>query len=151
MTTPTLRRLRDFPEVRDLELAAVIDPRLGTRDERFHNDRIDAVAQALFGVTAAEVSVWAFTPLNDLDDRFEDGEEVTEAEAEAALAEYNRRQGILLGDWEDGADTVSQGAKLGWDLRNDYGQPLLVAENLFPVLLAAVRGAAGARLPAEGV
>src|SRR4051812_10445122 len=118
MTTPTLRRLRDFPEVRDLELAAVIDPRLGKRDERFHNDRIDAVAQALFGATAAEVSAWAFTPLNDLDDRFEDGEEVTEAEAEAALAEYNRRQEILLGDWEDGVDTVSQGAKLGWDLRN---------------------------------
>lgn len=151
MTIPTLRRLRDFPEVRDLELAAVIDPRLGTRDERFHNDRLDAVARALFGVTAAEVSQWAFSPLDDLDDRVEDGQEITEAEADAAVAEYERRQEILLEGWEDGRDTLSQGARLGWDLRNAYGQPLLVAENLFPVLLAAVRGAAGARLPAEGV
>lgn len=151
MTTPTLRRLRDFPEVRDLELAAVIDPRLGTRDERFHNDRLDAVARALFGVTAVEVSQWAFSPLDDLDDRVEDGQEVTEAEADAAVAEYERRQEILLEDWEDGRDTLSQGARLGWDLRNEYGQALLVADNLFPVLLAAVRGAAGARLPAEGV
>ena len=148
MTIPTLRRLRDFPEVRDLELAAVIDPRLGTRDERFHNDRLDAVARALFGVTAAEVSQWAFKPLDDFDDRVE---EVTEAEAQAAVAEYERRQEILLEDWTDDGDTLSQSARLGWDLRNAYGQPLLVADNLFPVLLAAVRGAAGAKLPAEGV
>ena len=54
-----LRRLADLPGVDDLELKALMKPRLADPDLRDEHPEVDAVARAAFGLTLEEAEATA--------------------------------------------------------------------------------------------
>ena len=112
-----LRRLADLPGVDDLELKALMTPRLADPDRIDEHPEVDAVARAAFGLTPAEA---ADIPLPaDWPDRLRDLHRRTPAElAEAFEAE-------------------------GWDVTDKRRKPLRMLPLFALPLALAARGVAG--------
>ena len=115
-----LRRLADLPGIDDLELKALMTPRLADPDRIAEHPEVDAVARAAFGLTPAEADE---VPLPaDWPDHLRDLHRRSPAElAEAFEAE-------------------------GWDVADKRRKPLRMLPILALPLALAARGVAG-RLP----
>lgn len=113
MTQAPLRRLIDLPGVDDLELKALMKPRYADPDARDEFPEIDALTQALFGLTgdAAEAV-----------DRPDDWDDIHRLE---------------------GADLAEAFEALGWDVTDKRRKPLRLLPHYALPLALAVRGVAG--------
>lgn len=113
MTQTTLRRLIDLPGVDDLELKALMKPRMADPDARDEFPEIEALTPALFGLTAEQAEAVALP--NDWDD-------------------IHRLSG---------PDLVEAFEALGWDVTDKRRKALrLMPHYVLPLALAA-RGVAG--------
>ena len=112
-----LRRLADLPGVDDLELKALMKPRLADPDLLDEHPEVDAVARAAFGLTPAEAEAVELPA--DWPDHLRDLHRRSPAElAEAFEAE-------------------------GWDVADKRRKPLRMLPILALPLALAVRGVAG--------
>ena len=108
-----MRRLADLPGVDDLELKALMKPRFADPDMPEGRDEIDALSQAVFGLTLDEAEA------ADLPDDWDGVHRWPAADqAEAFEAE-------------------------GWDVTDDKRRPLRVLGHFSGPLWLAVRGVAG--------
>ena len=113
----TLRRLADLPGVDDLELKALMKPRLADPDLRHEHPEVDAVARAAFGLSLDEAEAVALPA--DWPDHFRDLHRQSPAElAEAFEAE-------------------------GWDVADKRRKPLRLLPLFALPLALAARGVAG--------
>lgn len=113
MTQTSLRRLIDLPGVDDLELKALMKPRYADPDARDEFPEIDALTQALFGLT------------------------VEAAEAVERPSDWDDIHRL------SGADLAEAFEALGWDVTDKRRKPLrLMAHYALPLALA-IRGVAG--------
>ncbi|RYZ12575.1 MAG: hypothetical protein EON61_08395 [Alphaproteobacteria bacterium] len=113
MTQTALRRLIDLPGVDDLELKALMKPRMADPDTREAFPEIDALTRALFGLTGEEAETVALPHDWDGVDRL------------------------------TGADLVAAFEAMGWDVTDKRHKPLrLMPHYALPLALAA-RGVAG--------
>lgn len=115
-----LRRLIDLPGIDDLELKALMKPRLADPDERHENPEVDAAAVAAFGLTLDEAEAVALP-----------------ADWPAALQRLDR---------QSPADLVEAFEAEGWDVTDSRRKPLRVLPLMALPLALAARGVAG-RLP----
>ncbi|MDI6623720.1 MAG: hypothetical protein QME55_03240, partial [Brevundimonas sp.] len=107
----TLRRLADLPGVNDLELKALMKPRLADPDEAHAHPEVDEVARAAFGLTLDEAEA---TPLP--------------ADWPEALRDLHRRSP---------ADLVEAFEAEGWDVTDKRRKPLRILPLLaLPLALA---------------
>jgi len=116
--TPALRRLLDLPGIDDLELKALMKPRLADPDERYDfpefAEAIDAAARAAFGLTPDEA---AAVPLP---------------------ADWDSIERL------DPADRAEAFAAEGWDVLDARRKPLRMLAHWTLPLALAMRGVAGA-------
>ena len=113
----TLRRLADLPGVDDLELKALMKPRLADPDLLDEHPEVDDVARAAFGLTPAEA---AAVPLPaDWPDR---------------LRDLHRRSPAELADLFEAE---------GWDVTDRRRKPLRLLPLFALPLALAARGVAG--------
>ena len=116
--TPALRRLLDLPGIDDLELKALMKPRLADPDERYDfpefAEAIDAAARAAFGLTPDEA---AAVPLP---------------------ADWDPIERL------DPADRAEAFAAEGWDVLDARRKPLRMLAHWTLPLALAMRGVAGA-------
>ena len=113
----TLRRLADLPGVDDLELKALMKPRLADPDLRHEHPEVDAVARAAFGLSLDEAEAVELPA--DWPDHFRDLHRQSPAElVEAFEAE-------------------------GWDVADKRRKPLRLLPMFALPLALAARGAAG--------
>lgn len=113
MTQTPLRRLIDLPGVDDLELKALMKPRVADPDARDEFPEIDALTQTLFGLTGDA------------------------AEAVALPADWDNIHRL------EGVDLAEAFEALGWDVTDKRNKPLrLLAHYALPLALA-IRGVAG--------
>lgn len=118
MSRPPLRRLADLPGIDDLELKALMKPRLADPDEAHDHPEVDAVARAAFGLSLDEAEATALPA--DWPDHLQDLHRRSPAElAEAFEAE-------------------------GWDVTDKKRKPLRVLPLFALPLALAARGVAGA-------
>jgi hypothetical protein len=117
MTQAPLRRLIDLPGVDDLELKALMKPRYAEPDARDEFPEIDALTQALFGLTGEAAEAVALP-----DDWPE------------ALRDIHRLEG---------ADLAEAFEALGWDVTDKRRKPLRLLPHYALPLALAVRGVAG--------
>lgn len=113
MTQAPLRRLIDLPGVDDLELKALMTPRIADPDERHEFPEVDA----------AVVAALKLTP--------------DEAEAVALPADWDRIERL------DPADMVDAFAAEGWDVTDNRRKPLRTLRHFALPLALAMRGLAG--------
>lgn len=117
MTHAPLRRLIDLPGVDDLELKALMKPRYADPDARDEFPEIDALTQALFGLTGDEAEAV------ELPDDWPE-----------ALHDIHRLSG---------SDLAEAFEALGWNVTDKRRKPLrLLPHYALPLALAA-RGVAG--------
>ena len=114
----TLRRLADLPGVDDLELKALMKPRLADPDLIEEHPEVDAVARAAFGLTPAEA---AAVPLP--------------ADWPDPLRDLHRRSPAELADLFEAE---------GWDVTDRRRKPLRLLPLFALPLALAARGVAGA-------
>ena len=116
--TPALRRLLDLPGIDDLELKALMKPRLADPDELYDfpefAEAIDAAARAAFGLTPDEA---AAVPLP---------------------ADWDPIERL------DPADRAEAFAAEGWDVLDARRKPLRMLAHWTLPLALAMRGVAGA-------
>lgn len=116
--TPALRRLLDLPGIDDLELKALMKPRLADPDELYDfpefAEAIDATARAAFGLTPDEA---AAVPLP---------------------ADWDPIERL------DPADRAEAFAAEGWDVLDARRKPLRMLAHWTLPLALAMRGVAGA-------
>lgn len=115
--TRTLRRLADLPGVDDLEMKALMKPRLADPDERHEHPEVDAATVAAFGLTQDEAEAV------DLP-----------ADWPGALTRLDRRSP---------AELVAIFEAEGWDVTDARRKPLRVLPLLALPLALAARGVAG--------
>ena len=113
----TLRRLADLPGVDDLELKALMKPRLADPDLRDEHPEVDDVARAAFGLTPAEAEK---VPLP--------------ADWPDHLRDLHRRSP---------AELVEAFEAEGWDVADKRRKPLRMLPILALPLALAARGVAG--------
>ncbi len=116
-STPGLRRLADLPGVDDLELKALMKPRLADPDLRDEHPEVDAVARAAFGLSLDEADE---VPLP--------------ADWPDHLKDLHRRSP---------ADLVEALATEGWDVTDNRRKPLRLLPLFALPLALAARGVAG--------
>lgn len=117
MTDTPLRRLQDLPGIDDLELKALMKPRLADPDQRHDHPEVDAATVAAFGIT-------------------QDQAEETDLPADwpAELAKLHR---------QSPAELVEAFAAHGWDVTDTKRKPLRVLPLMALPLALAIRGVAG--------
>ena len=113
MTQPALRRLIDLPGVDDLELKALMKPRLADPDERHEFPEVDAAVRAVFKLARDE------------------------AEAVALPADWDGIERL------DPAEMVDAFAAEGWDVADNRRKPLRTLRHWALPLALAMRGVAG--------
>ena len=113
-----LRRLADLPGVDDLELKALMQPRLADPDQRHEHPQVDEVARAAFGLTLDEAEAVALP-----------------ADWPEALRDLHRRSP---------ADLVEVFEAEGWDVTDRKRKPLRLLPLFALPLALAARGVAGA-------
>jgi len=113
MTQAPLRRLIDLPGVDDLELKALMKPRYADPDARDEFPEIDALTQALFGLTGDT------------------------AEAVERPADWDNIHRLT------GPDLVEAFKALGWDVTDKRNKPLRLLPHYALPLALAIRGVAG--------
>jgi hypothetical protein len=115
---PALRRLIDLPGIDDLELKALMKPRIADPDERHEHpdigEAIDAAARAAFGLTPDEAETIPRPPGWDGVERL------------------------------DPADMAEVFAAEGWDVLDARRKPLRMLKHWALPLALAMRGVAGA-------
>ena len=117
MTDTPLRRLQDLPGIDDLELKALMKPRLADPDQRHDHPEVDAATISAFGITQ---------------DQAEEAE--LPADWPADLAKLHRRSPTEL---------VEAFAAHGWDVTDTKRKPLRVLPLMALPLALAIRGVAG--------
>lgn len=112
-----LRRLADLPGIDDLELKALMKPRLADPDERHEHPEVDEVARAAFGLT------------------------LDEAEVTALPADWpGHLQGLHR---QSPAELVEAFEAEGWDVTDKRRKPLRLLPLFALPLALAARGVAG--------
>ncbi len=117
MTDTPLRRLQDLPGIDDLELKALMKPRLADPDQRHDHPEVDAATTTALGLT------------------------LDEAEAIALPDDWPPEFARL--DRQSPADLVEAFAAHGWDVTDKKRKPLRVLPILALPLALAIRGVAG--------
>ncbi|CAN7301556.1 hypothetical protein [Brevundimonas sp. LjRoot202] len=112
-----LRRLADLPGVDDLELKALMKPRLADPDLRDEHPEVDAVARAAFGLSLAEAEAVALP-----------------ADWPDPLRDLHRRSP---------AELVEAFEAEGWDVTDKRRKPLRMLPIFALPLALAARGVAG--------
>lgn len=113
MTQAPLHRLIDLPGVDDLELKALMKPRVADPDARDEFPEIDALTQGLFGLTGDA------------------------AEAVPLPADWDNIHRL------SGADLAEAFEALGWDVTDRRNKPLRLLPHYALPLALAIRGVAG--------
>jgi hypothetical protein len=135
MTTGAVRRFIRMPGVRELEDFGRFGVNVNKDDTRSLLDRCDALTMSLFGITRDD-TLYVFPPeYTDGSMPFEDRLEV-----DAERAEYEAQFVSEVGFDESKIEYL---LKLGWDLRDDRGQPLEITRYVCRVIEAAALGVAG--------
>jgi hypothetical protein len=111
--TPALRRLIALPGVSDLELKALMKPRMSEEESRVDFPEIDACVSALFGLTPDKAD------------------------------EIERPADWDLIDRKPLADQVVAFEAAGWDVTDDRRRPLRTLVHFAGPLWLAIRGVAG--------
>jgi hypothetical protein len=112
-TSPPLKRLRDLPGVMALERRAQLDRSLAAESARSREDAFDEVSVALFGITADQAM-----------EEWEWGEDDI-LNPHTALSEN---------------DLAAMFHRLGWDVTDEYGRPLLVMKHFDRQLALVLAG-----------
>lgn len=117
MTDTPLRRLQDLPGIDDLELKALMKPRLADPDQRQDHPEVDTATMAAFGIT-------------------QDQAEETDLPADwpSEFAKLHR---------QSPAELVEAFAAHGWDVTDTKRKPLRVLPLMALPLALALRGVAG--------
>ncbi len=118
MNQTPLRRLADLPGIDDLELKALMKPRLADPDEAHAHPEVDAVARAAFGLSLDEAEATALP-----------------ADWPDPLKDLHRRSPAELADAFEAE---------GWDVTDRKRKPLRVLPLFALPLALAARGVAGA-------
>jgi hypothetical protein len=113
-----MRRLADLPGVDDLELKALMKPRLADPDERHEHPDVDAVAVRAFGLTLDEAEATPLPP-----------------DWPASLQDLHRQSPAELAEAFEAE---------GWDVTDKRRKPLRVLPLFALPLALAARGVAGA-------
>lgn len=117
MSQTPLRRLADLPGIDDLELKALMKPRLADPDEAHDHPEVDAVARAAFGLSLDEAEATALP-----------------ADWPDHLKDLHRRSPAELADAFEAE---------GWDVTDRKRKPLRVLPLFALPLALAARGVAG--------
>lgn len=117
MTDTPLRRLQDLPGIDDLELKALMKPRLADPDQRHDHPEVDAATLAGFGITQDQAD-----------------EADLPADWPSELMNLHR---------QSPAELVEAFASHGWDVTDRKRKPLRVLPLMALPLALALRGVAG--------
>lgn len=135
-------RLIDFPGMRDLEAVKHLNDVARVREDFQLNDRIDEFSRRHFGITEQDTRY--VLPENIEQLRRVDPEKAYDLEDE----QYKYEEQFFCRPSETVDDQCAYLLALGWDMRDDSGQPMRLFERFARQIEAAVKGLVeGTRLP----